>query len=165
MTTRRHVISGSIVAALLPTGTILGQARDLPELEPVRALEYTEIPGAGEFPPYQGDDIGTVLWQTPADLEDMSFAVRGTIRHRWVAREGYGYRAGYEGDVYRSLIWTTLDGNRDAFLAANDDLTAVKDLRTFAATGVYGGIYEFSLGGIWEVPLILVSEIGPAKSA
>lgn len=165
MVNRRSFVGTALVLSSFPKGNIIAQARDLPELEPERTREYTEIPDAADFPSYDGEDADSIVRITPSELEGMSFTVRGTIRHRWVAEEGYGYPAGYEGDVYRSLIWVTMDGGGwDAFLAANDDLSSIEDLRTFAALGVYGGIYEFRLGGIWEVPLILVSQIGPAKS-
>lgn len=162
MINRRRCVAGMVAGALVPS-LVAGQARDLPELQEVRVDEYTTIP-AGNIDTYDGEQVEDVLNNTPTELEGLAFTVRGTIRHRWVAKEGWGYVAGYEGEVFRTLIWVTLDtSNRDAFLALNESPTTIEGSKTFRATGTYGGIFEFRLGGIWEVPLILVNELGPAK--
>lgn len=163
MFSRRKFIFGSAFAALAP---LLGsaQARDLPELTPVRVGEYTEIPDPDTLEPYRGEDVFDDLRNNHSAMEGVLFDVSGTIRHRWIAREGQGYETGYEGDIFRSLVWVESDTGHKAFLASNTDLAVLEDSRTFSATGSYGGIYEFSLGGIWEVPLILVNEINPGGS-
>lgn len=156
--TRRQFAALGGAAALLPV-VGMAQSRALPEITSVPTDVYTEIPGAHDLLVYSGENPHRDLWHAPSSIEGQALPISGTIRHRWVAPENYGFETGYEGDVFRSLIWVTLDGNLDAFLAANSDLAGVKGARTFVGTGSYGGIFDFRLGGIREVPLVLVVEL------